>query len=506
MRARPRPRCRSGSWPVLLAGLLALGAPHALRAQLLSPGRLAQAHASLEGMNNCTQCHDLGRPGISNAKCLDCHTTLRDRIEAREGLHATYRTRSCAACHRDHFGTDFQLVRFDTARFNHKDAGFELRQAHREVTCRDCHTPALIVDSAVRTYATRHRTLAKTYLGLGRECTDCHRTDNVHGDQFGTRTCTACHTEATWDTASLFNHASSRYVLTGLHRQVECASCHKAERVAGSREPVVRYASIRAQTCTACHSDYHRGAMPQRCEQCHSTEGWRLLRNRSGFESGFDHSRTDFALRGSHAALACASCHDPRRAPSATIRMRWVPETRQPMYPAPVATDCVSCHVDAHEGALAQSPGGANCANCHGEDTWLPSAYDLARHNRETYELTGAHVTVACSQCHQPARPGGPPQFRLPSTDCATCHGTDDPHAGQFERRACTACHTTESFRIGDFDHAATRYPLDGAHRNVACAKCHTVVTGADGVSFVRYRPLETACRACHGSATPRLP
>jgi hypothetical protein len=507
MQIAARLRHHASTWGLLVLGLMVYaGVPQTAQAQLLSPGRLAEAHSSLEGVSNCTQCHDLGRPGISNAKCLDCHTPLRERIQARDGLHATYGNRSCAACHKDHFGTDFQLVRFDTAGFDHKKVGYELRLAHREESCRSCHKPELIVNAAVRTYGTRHRTLAKTYLGLGTGCNDCHRTDNVHANQFGTRTCTACHNEETWEKAPLFNHDSSRYVLTGQHREVECASCHKPVQMAGSSEPVVRYAGVRFQTCTTCHADYHKGAMPQRCEQCHSTDGWRQLKNRTGFESGFDHSRTDFQLRGSHATLDCTSCHNPRLPATATIHMTWAPAQLRAMYPAPTATSCTSCHVDAHDGTFASSPGGANCASCHGEDKWLPSSYDLARHNRETYELTGAHVTAACSQCHLPVRPGGPPQFKLQSRDCASCHKSADPHAGQFDNRACTACHTTESFKISAFDHSKTRYPLDGTHQNVACAKCHTVTSGAGGVSFTRYRPLETTCRACHGATTPRRP
>jgi len=491
----------------LVCGMvLSLGAPRAAAAQLISPGKLAQAHASLEGMGNCTQCHELGKQGVSNAKCLACHTPLRDRIAAREGLHATYGNRSCAACHKDHFGADFQLVRFDTATFDHKKAGFELRLAHREEGCRSCHTPDLIVDSTVRAYATRHRVLARTFLGLGTKCVDCHQTDNVHARQFGARTCTACHDEATWEKAPLFNHDSSRYVLTGKHRTADCAGCHKPMQVPGVAKPVVRYAGVRAQTCTTCHADFHKGAMPQRCEQCHSTDGWRALKDRTGFEARFDHNTTDFKLRGAHAELTCANCHDPRRPATAAIRMSWPPAGLRAMYPAPAAASCLSCHVDAHDSTFVRSTGGANCANCHNEVQWLPSVYDLARHNRETYVLTGAHVAVACNQCHQPVRPGGPPQFRLPSRECAACHKAADPHAGQFGPRACTDCHVTETFKVAAFDHAKTRFPLDGAHRNVTCAKCHPVTVGPTGASFTRYRPLETSCRACHGATTPRRP
>ena len=54
----------------------------------LSPGDLTTAHASLEGMSNCTQCHDLGNK-VTNAKCLECHKELRALITRKKGYHAS---------------------------------------------------------------------------------------------------------------------------------------------------------------------------------------------------------------------------------------------------------------------------------------------------------------------------------------------------------------------------------------------------------------------------------
>ena len=47
----------------------------------MSPGDLTQYHADLEGLLNCTKCHDLGE-GVSEAKCLDCESTyLLDELK-----------------------------------------------------------------------------------------------------------------------------------------------------------------------------------------------------------------------------------------------------------------------------------------------------------------------------------------------------------------------------------------------------------------------------------------
>jgi hypothetical protein len=493
---------------MLLAILLSLATARGADAQLVSPGKLAAPHAQLEGLGNCTKCHDLGKRGASDTKCLSCHSTLAKRIEAKKGLHASYTTRNCASCHKEHFGTEFALVRFDTSRFDHKkETGFELRLAHAETSCRTCHTGGLIADTAVRRYATEHRTLDRTFLGLATGCLDCHAGENVHADQFGKRACTACHTEATWKKAPLFFHDSTRYPLTGSHRTAKCESCHKPMAVAGIREPVTRYVGVKAGSCAACHADPHQGRMRQPCESCHNTTNWTRLTNRSGFESSFDHGRTRFALAGAHASAPCASCHAPATHPTRDVRITFVPSQARTSYPAPrVSSGCLSCHVDVHDSAFVRTPGGRNCQNCHGETAWIPSAYDLTRHNRESYQLTGAHIAVACRSCHLPVREGGPPRFSPLPRDCATCHKLQDPHAGQFTGRACTDCHVAETFRVAAFDHAKTRYPLDGAHRGVACAKCHPTVAASNGAAVVRYRPLETTCKACHGAAIPRRP
>jgi hypothetical protein len=156
--------------------------------------------------------------------------------------------------------------------------------------------------------------------------------------------------------------------------------------------------------------------------------------------------------------------------------------------------------VDAHRGALRQAKGGIECKNCHGQDGWLPGSFGLARHDTDTdYPLTGAHRAAPCLACHKnPALGQRDFTFAVPDRTCLRCHRDDDPHGGQFPGRACDTCHETGSFRVATFDHAKTRYPLDGAHRTVACAACHPLAT-QDGRQVRRYRPLGMKCRDCHG-------
>ncbi|MCC6243007.1 MAG: hypothetical protein IT353_09205 [Gemmatimonadaceae bacterium] len=53
----------------------------------------------------------------------------------------------------------------------------------------------------------------------------------------------------------------------------------------------------------------------------------------------------------------------------------------------------------------------------------------------------------------------------------------------------CQSCHNETAWTPATFDHAATRFPLAGAHRAVTCASCH-----GDGV----YTGKPTTCVSCH--------
>jgi hypothetical protein len=72
--------------------------------------------------------------------------------------------------------------------------------------------------------------------------------------------------------------------------------------------------------------------------------------------------------------------------------------------------------------------------------------------------------------------------FKLSKATCLSCHV--DPHEGRYlaaadsldGKRACADCHDFERFRpslVGIQEHGRFGYPLDGAHRAVACIDCH---------------------------------
>ncbi len=518
--------------PVTAAAALALllvAATSRLVAQgLASPGPLSAAHARLEGLAHCLDCHDAGRE-LSGRKCLACHVSLAAEIRADRGYHAVATKHGtalgCATCHSEHNGRPFQLVRWRDAgvatrdAFDHHQTGFDLAGAHAKVHCDDCHKASMIAVAAVRNDSSVAP--ARTYLGLGTRCADCHL-DEHRGR--ASLTCTNCHTQTVWKPAPGFDHGRTTFPLTGLHATVACGRCHTV-RVQVARGPggsvdssFLDFRATRTSSaagCAGCHpSPHHEASMAGSCERCHVATGWFVL---TSSVRRFDHTATGFALRGAHAAARCESCHLSSQASAlpdsvALVRANFLrPLERRPERMA--FARCDACHAPVHAGEL---PGGKDCAACHTETRFTPVVFTLAAHDSTRFPLTGAHRAIPCSACHA-LLPGAAPhsgqlRFRIADLACASCHR--DPHGGQFAGRrvpgsgavlaveasariACTPCHVTDAWRPARFDHDSTRYPLRGAHRTLACAKCH--VAPARGRP-VRYAGLPLTCNGagCH--------
>jgi len=488
---------------IALVGVLGPGTKEGA-AQIISPGKLSEAHADLEGIRGCTDCHELRTRGVSRQLCLACHEPLARRLAGDSGFHARLAEGDCATCHKEHLGRAFNLVKLDTLEFDHTRTGFVLEGAHEQSTCRACHRRTRIADPEVLAFKGEHDALGRTFLGLPTGCASCHLEDDPHGGQFDTESCDRCHRSSNWEEAPAFSHEKTSYVLTGRHRDVSCDGCHIRVPAASGTGTTVRYASTPHASCSTCHNDPHAGSMPGACASCHATSDW-LHVDRGRIESDFDHRTTGFLLEGRHATASCAACHGgaggatPVTSDGLGVQIHFAMGTDGRPFPRPVAEVCSSCHLDYHDGVFQQSPGGADCTSCHGQSAWLPSGYDLARHQTEAvFQLEGAHVAVACADCH---RRNHPDRFdvRLGQPTCAECHGEDDPHTGQFEDRGCETCHDADSFRVVGFDHGATRFPLDGAHQGVTCGECHTTTDSPTAAAVVLYRPLGTDCRDCHG-------
>ena len=145
---------------------------------------------------------------------------------------------------------------------------------------------------------------------------------------------------------------------------------------------------------------------------------------------------------------------------------------------------CLACHEELATRIVAgrgfHRDKKTGCPTCHpdhqGPDfqliDWKPRTFD---HAKSGYDLKGKHAGITdCDKCHNARNsPTGKREgtYLIQSTRCGFCH--EDVHKGQFAKD-CDACHAIDvPLKEVKFDHASAAYPLKGAHRNVACEKCH---------------------------------
>lgn len=255
----------------------------------ISPGKLSESHKNLEGVDNCLKCHAVAQK-ITNDKCLNCHTEIKNLISNEKGYHYFVKDENCANCHKEHFGRNFKLVNFDEKSFDHNLTKFKLEGAHAKLKCSSCHNQKFFKGEKYKN---------GTFLGLGTKCLDCHQ--DAHMGQLS-QNCLECHTFEKWDLAlKTFNHDKARFKLTGLHKNVNCYSCHPKSKSGNVLFTVFK--NLNFSSCSNCHNDFHKGKFGE-CEKCHSTTGWQNLKIK------FDHNLTDYKLDGMHNLLKCEKCHN----------------------------------------------------------------------------------------------------------------------------------------------------------------------------------------------------
>lgn len=463
---------------------------------VLAPGKLTAGHAKWEG--ECRSCHVPFDRAAQDRLCMDCHKDVGQDMRARSGFHGRGRPQPCHDCHTDHKGREARIAAFDTRQFDHAQTDFALRGKHRQADCAKCHEPT------------------KKYRAAPADCNACHRKDDVHQGSLGAK-CASCHGETSWKEAK-FDHAATRFALTGRHAEIRCDACHKT--TAYKETP---------RACVACHrgddqgAKGHQGRFGEKCESCHTDKAWK--------PSTFNHDTdTKYALRGKHRSARCADCHtaavykvklagecfachqkdDKHRSTlgrdcgSCHSERDWKEKAKfdhdRTDFPlrgahAPVRCDachfskvfkeapkiCIGCHRkdDRHDATL-----GTDCAACHGERDWKTSTGRFD-HGRTRFALRNAHAapTVACSACHRDLK-----SFRPTPTDCLACHRQDDKHEGRLGRQ-CDTCHNDSAWKVARFDHARTRFALLGRHVATACKDCHKTA---------RYQDAPRECSGCH--------
>jgi hypothetical protein len=265
--------------------------------------------------------------------------------------------------------------------------------------------------------------------------------------------CNDCHTTKNWSPLRLdlkFKHEKTGFALEGQHAVVACKQCHASLKFTGA-----------SKDCKSCHQDVHNGTLGQNCERCHTFQSWQDVSKVTVV-----HQSTRFPLLGRHQHVGCDNCHASQG------------ESRFINMPLP----CGVCHRQEYEATTNPNHRLAGfslrCEICHSSAItgWQVSGTGDLRgfdHNRTQFPLTGAHLAVACDQCHVNNRFTGTPK------DCFSCHQSDfqsttNPnHVAANFSQTCTSCHTTSAWKPATFDHNKTRFPLLGAHATTACAQCH---------------------------------
>jgi hypothetical protein len=534
----------------------------------ISPGPLARPHHQFEGPANCTKCHTQSVRERS-FRCNDCHKEIAAEMQEHRGLHSTFSSagrpgEACVKCHSDHNGENFSLLHWTPTHqgFDHTKTGYTLDGKHATVDCRQCHQAKNIQASSRGFLQGLQKNLSETYFGLSTQCATCH--EDVHKGRFGT-TCTNCHNTSDWHNAKVqqegFDHSKTNYPLTGAHREVACQKCHTP-----GADGLPRYKGLPFATCSSCHADPHKGEFKQDCTSCHTTSTWK----KSGFQSQFDHSKTAFPLLGKHKDVNCVACHkaadfkaplqyklcsnchkdehggqflkrpDGGKCESCHTVQGWKPSTyskadhartgfplvsphakvecekchkpagergEKTVYKLPYAK-CLDCHEDEHKGQFSAAPWQNKCEKCHTGATWKHTNFTLALHQKTKYPLTGAHMAVACNDCHKPMLGSPVAVYHFKSLECTTCH--EDIHKGEFASRmavlspahkpmGCEACHQTKDWHdLTKFDHSTTKFALDGSHRAVQCIECHKPPNLERTMLHVNFAEAPTTCNECH--------
>lgn len=197
------------------------------------------------------------------------------------------------------------------------------------------------------------------------------------------------------------------------------------------------HASLEAR-CSTCHTPL-RGAMVDRCIQCHAGASTLLLMQVTAFHANvttcrpchLEHRGRDAAIsRRDHSVFAEVAFEEIRRMSAAgdagalkqVIRLeRWsgLESGGDQGSALESALNCNECHSneDPHVGYF-----GSRCAGCHGTDNWSIQSY-----------AHPSDLSTDCNQCHAPPNAHFSPMFKtmcaeklgkvgVATRDCYQCH------------------------------------------------------------------------------------
>jgi len=336
----------------------------------------------------------------------------------------------------------------------------ELIQGHAkaESVCDNCHVPFQKTG--------QDELCEKCHKDVGKDITDKR---GFHGKIKDRGLCRSCHTDhkgraakvVVFDPKKFDHNAETSFALKDSHQKVDCDKCHL---------PKAKYRDV-YKTCVGCHKKDddkkgHKGSLGDKCEDCHTVKKWK--------DTFFDHDKTKFPLKDSHAdpkKAACKDCHPNNHYKNTPL-------------------NCYACHKKDDEDPKKHGHHGRygeKCEKCHVEKEWKDLKFD---HDRDTkYRLLGKHKDpkVKCKDCHTTEYVY---KDKLKS-ECIACHKKDDKHKGS-EGDKCEKCHSEKSWKeTHDFDHDKTKFPLRDAHADpkVKCDDCHKTKV---------YTDAPKNCYGCH--------
>ena len=225
----------------------------------------------------CASCHQSLDFSATSEMCVECH---QDIHQGELGV-------DCESCH-----TTRSFIDRSTMERAHQLTRFPLAGVHATLDCEVCHAGP--------------ETGNLVFVNQSGECQACHLNESLtvnqpdHTGGAFSEDCSICHGTLAWDMAD-FDHAGTRFPLTGAHVRLDCALCHGN----GAIEKV-------DSECVACHQqDYdnttepvHSGAgFPLDCATCHTTGGW------TG--AFFEHTSFFPIFSGAHQGKwdDCQTCH-----------------------------------------------------------------------------------------------------------------------------------------------------------------------------------------------------
>ena len=154
-------------------------------------------------------------------KCEKCHIPTQEFFRAPPQGRANSKSlfifpeltsKNCATCHKDPHKSTFGTKCFECHNENfwkktkdfHRD--FTLSGIHYSLECAECHKNG------------------QQLMGMSENCMLCHQKDDIHHGALPV--CKDCHRQQFWENPE-FKHSLSRFPLRGVHRTLECNSCHR---------------------------------------------------------------------------------------------------------------------------------------------------------------------------------------------------------------------------------------------------------------------------------------